>query len=623
MFAPSMAVRLGMEKQRKYIGSLTCTFLVAAALVGCSDGTSAEVPPAADSGADATFEAAPPCPAGQELCGSVCATIASDPKNCGACGKACGTGEVCAAGTCAVQCPTGQTLCGGKCVSVETDRGNCGACGTACAEGEVCSASKCATSCATGFLTCESGGDAGADSGLARYCANPKKDRENCGVCGKTCASGEVCKDGTCALDCAAGQTACSDGKCHDLQNDNAHCGACGTACAAGQVCSAGACALTCASGLLTCTASSGDAGVDGGDAGSTMYCANSKTDRENCGACGTKCADGQVCSDGTCAVSCVAGLTKCGTSCRDLQSDNTNCGACGTTCGAGTACSMGACKPTCATGQIECGGSCIDPKISPAHCGATAGCGVGGIGSAGSACTLEEACVSGTCLTVGLPVTTGLAAHFSARSSTSIVKGTAGEVTSWRDLSGNARDLGVVVAPAVLSSCINGRPCIDFSGGKGLRSSAFPLTTQVTVFVVAQWRVPGNWGPLAHHGSRDNDWSLENNAFKGPNITHFQSVNDNAGVELTVANGTNYVFAGRIAGTTRYYSTTSTVGGTATVTGTGNSIAAGSKILYVGRSEINEASNAYIGEIVYYDRPLSDVERDKVIAYLRTLWGI
>jgi len=591
------------------------------AAVGCGGGSS-DVPPADDTGADATtdaFEAAPPCPSGQELCGSVCATLADDAKNCGACGTTCAAGEVCAAGKCGVQCPTGQTLCGGKCVTVETDRGNCGACGTACVDGEVCSASKCATSCATGYVTCEPSGDAGADAGTAKFCANPKTDRDNCGACGTKCASGEICKDSLCAIDCPSGQSTCMDSKCHDLQNDNAHCGACGTACAAGEVCSAGKCALSCATGLLTCTASSSDAGTD---AGGAKYCANSKTDRENCGACGVTCAAGEVCSDGACAVSCGTGLTKCGTTCRDLRNDNLNCGACETPCGAGTACMAGACKATCTVGQVECGGGCVDPLSSPKYCGATAGCGVSGIGSAGAACASNEGCVSGTCLPVSLPVTSGLAALYSARVASSIVT-TSGAVNAWRDLSGFGRDLAEVVAPAVINDCINGRPCINFAGGKGLKSAAFPLTTQVTVFVVTQWKIPGAWGSIAHHGNRDYDWAIENNGFKSPDMTHFQSSNDNAGVELPLKDGMNYVLAGRVAGTTRTYMSVSSTLGTSSVSGTGVSISAASKVLWVGRSEINESSNAYIGEIVYYNRALSDAERDKVIAYLRLVWGI
>jgi len=40
-----------------------------------------------------------PCPGGT-LCGGACVTLATDPSNCGACGRACGAGETCSGGTC-------------------------------------------------------------------------------------------------------------------------------------------------------------------------------------------------------------------------------------------------------------------------------------------------------------------------------------------------------------------------------------------------------------------------------------------------------------------------------------------------------------------------------------------
>ncbi|HEX4621272.1 MAG TPA: hypothetical protein VH208_06865, partial [Myxococcaceae bacterium] len=51
------------------------------------------------------------CPSGQIFCGSVCATLGSDPQNCGACGAACGTGQACVGGVCAASCGTGATSC--------------------------------------------------------------------------------------------------------------------------------------------------------------------------------------------------------------------------------------------------------------------------------------------------------------------------------------------------------------------------------------------------------------------------------------------------------------------------------------------------------------------------------
>src|SRR5262245_26873622 len=64
-------------------------------------------------------------------------------------------------------------------------------------------------------------------------CVNTGADVSNCGACGKACAAGEVCSNGTCALSCQASLTNCSD-LCVNTATDLANCGACGKACAAG-----------------------------------------------------------------------------------------------------------------------------------------------------------------------------------------------------------------------------------------------------------------------------------------------------------------------------------------------------------------------------------------------------
>jgi hypothetical protein len=76
------------------------------------------------------------CPAGQSLCGTVCADFSTDVNNCGGCGRACPTGDVCINGACT--CPAGHTICNGKCINTSTDINNCGACGQACPAGKSC-----------------------------------------------------------------------------------------------------------------------------------------------------------------------------------------------------------------------------------------------------------------------------------------------------------------------------------------------------------------------------------------------------------------------------------------------------------------------------------------------------
>ena len=83
--------------------------------------------------------------------------------------------------------------------------------------------------------------------------------------------------------------------------------------------------------------------------------CTNTASDPSNCGACGTTCGAGQVCSAGACGLTCGTGLTKCGQACADTTSDPQHCGGCGTVCAAGTQCKSSACESVCATGLLLC----------------------------------------------------------------------------------------------------------------------------------------------------------------------------------------------------------------------------------------------------------------------------
>ena len=184
--------------------------------------------------------------------------------------------------------------------------------------------------------------------------------------------------------------TLCKDGQCHDLASDDANCGACGTACAAGQVCSAGACAATCGSGLVQCGSS----------------CVDPKTSTTHCGAsagctgasAGVACPTGQPCVSGVCASLCgsstSASIQICNGVCTDTAFDANNCGGCGKVCtasNANTSCGNGVCGTICKAGYGDCDG---DPsngceenlETSTANCG---GC--------GQACSLGP-CSGGTC---------------------------------------------------------------------------------------------------------------------------------------------------------------------------------------------------------------------------------
>ncbi|MEI9938265.1 MAG: glycosyl hydrolase family 8 [Pseudomonadota bacterium] len=103
------------------------------------------------------------CPADKKQCGAVCAAVASDAMNCGACGTVCITPTpFCASAMCSASCPTGSTACGSACVFTLTDAANCGTCGTACTANQACTNGICvATSGGSGGAGGTSGGSAG------------------------------------------------------------------------------------------------------------------------------------------------------------------------------------------------------------------------------------------------------------------------------------------------------------------------------------------------------------------------------------------------------------------------------------------------------------------------------
>ena len=216
------------------------------------------------------------CASGQTRCHGTCVDTATDAAHCGACGAACGTGELCVGGACAPAggaCASGQTACDDACVDLQSDPAHCGACGNACGDGTVCTAGACAapSTCAEGQTAC---GEA---------CVDLSSDPANCGACGAGCNQDETCSAGACAAaqsgTCAEGQTPCGD-VCADLSGDPANCGACGNACGASQGCCGG-----------TCT---------------------SLATVQNCGACGATCpglgkpnANVTCQNGGTCTFSC------------------------------------------------------------------------------------------------------------------------------------------------------------------------------------------------------------------------------------------------------------------------------------------------------------------------------
>ena len=145
------------------------------------------------------------CAAGQSCCGSVCVSNTST-ANCGTCGNVCpdivnGT-RACTGGACAIgACNSGFLDCdsnisNGCELNGTADPKNCGACGNACGTPAnataPCVGGKCQLTCTGSFKDCDGKYSTGCE-------VDTSSDPKNCGACGNTCSSG-MCTGGQCTV---------------------------------------------------------------------------------------------------------------------------------------------------------------------------------------------------------------------------------------------------------------------------------------------------------------------------------------------------------------------------------------------------------------------------------------
>jgi hypothetical protein len=277
-----------------------------------------------------------------------------------------------------VQCSSGD-----YCVDGQTDPANCGFCGHSCPTGQVCQRGIC--ECPTGETAC------------GTTCVSTATDAKNCGGCGRACGAGQACESESCVCT-NGGDVNCNCALEHG--SDPKNCGNCGAR-VPRDVCPTGATCQTTTSvdgtfSTCHCPPQNSECGsrVDG-----TAFCADLTTDSSNCGTCGNACPNGLSCANGSC---CPAGQALCGSTCLDDTADP-NCGGCGVNCSQGGAtCQAGACVcPASDAGptQTYCSGTgCTDTTADSNNCGAC-----------GNACLGGATCQGGSCVcgvTAGPPFT-------------------------------------------------------------------------------------------------------------------------------------------------------------------------------------------------------------------------
>ena len=276
------------------------------------------------------------CTYGLSACGSVCRNTVTAATDCGACGRACAPQESCRLGQC-VSTSFCQTQYGfwsattGQCGPERGSGSYCGS-GSPCAEGMVCARTYCALACPVGSTTC------------GRDCANLLIDPVHCGRCGNTCPAGQICEGGACVAlprnsrgwPCLYYQRPCGDVLCTDLRFDPEHCGMCGRVCASAEVCLMGRCvpSTRCVTPYYV--------NVPDGVGSSRRTCVPSGIYD---GRCGPGCLVSEVCrGPGMCDYTCLPGTVQCGHTCVDLATNLMNCGRCGNVCEPGQVCRSSTC---------------------------------------------------------------------------------------------------------------------------------------------------------------------------------------------------------------------------------------------------------------------------------------
>jgi hypothetical protein len=206
--------------------------------------------------------------------------------------------------------------------------------------------------------------------------------------------------------------------------------------------------------------------------------------------------------------------------------------------------------------------------------------------------------------------------------------------VNTWYDSSGAARHAYAhFAAPTYRAAAVNGKPAVEFLGGSAQFrvpgwGTALTGSTQYTMFQVIQQR--GNYGnyPVITTAPTSTLWEWITEFDAGGGV-YFGSGNGryrmfNRAVPLNTTNLLSYL---QPAGSGPRFFLNSTEVVTYGLGPSGDSAPAvpniGTEVALGSYYEGSYGVNGYIGEVLWYNRALSDADRVQVENYLRTKWGL
>ena len=259
-------------------------------------------------------------------------------------------GQICRDGACRDQvCLPGAVSCFGNDLRVCNNDGYNWTLLQRCRDGLYCDPAlvSCQPQCNPNTADCDGDPSDGCETNIV-------VDANNCGGCDISCSNSHMATrtcDGACNGVCQTGYDDCNGDKQGDgcetrIDNNVNSCGACGVQCSTNHVtarCSEGNCDGACSANFADCN---DDKQSDGCES-------DSRSDVNNCGACGVRCSSNHItraCNQGTCEGACKAGWADCNADkqadgCEtSLMNDPLNCGACNNQCAEG-GCSNGVCS--------------------------------------------------------------------------------------------------------------------------------------------------------------------------------------------------------------------------------------------------------------------------------------